>query len=63
MLNVKHSLYLSPTMAISRLSSAQGGYNPPSRVWPLIELEFREENERIGLHERKPMVPNFEVSG
>ena len=28
-----------------------------------IELEFREKNERVGLHNRKPMVPNFKVSG
>ena len=36
---------------------------PPQRVWPLIELELRGINERVGLHERKPMVPNFNVSG
>ena len=32
---------------------------PPPRVWPLIELELRGKNERVGLYERKPMVPNF----
>ena len=36
---------------------------PPPRVWPLIELELCEKNGRVGLYERKPMVPNFRVSG
>ena len=36
----------------------------PPRVWPLIKLEFREKkNERVGLHERKPVVSNLKVSG
>ena len=36
----------------------------PPRVWPLIELELREKkNERVGLYKRKPVVPNFKVSG
>ena len=35
---------------------------PPKRVWPLIELELRDKNGRVGLHERKRMVPNFKVS-
>ena len=39
-----------------------GGYDPP-RVWPPIELELPGKNERIGLHERKPMVPKCKVSG
>ena len=40
-----------------------GGDTTPPRVWPLIELELRGKNERVGLYERKPMVPNFNVSG
>ena len=39
-----------------------GGIRPPPRVWPLIELELRGKNERVGLYERKPMIPNFNVS-
>ena len=31
----------------------------PPRVCPLIELELRDKNERVGLDERKPMVTNF----
>ena len=47
----------------SFLGTGGGGCYDPPRVWPLIELELRETNERAGLHERKPMVPNFKVTG
>ena len=40
-----------------------GGVIRPPRVWPLIELELRGKNDRVGLPERKPMVPNINVSG
>ena len=40
----------------------EGVIRPP-RVWPLIELELCDKDERVGLHERKRMVPNFKVSG
>ena len=46
----------------SFLGTGGGGIRPP-RVWPLIELELRGKNERVGLYERKTMVPNFKVSG
>ena len=38
----------------------EGWYDPP-RVWPLIELELRDKNERAGRGERKPMIPEFKV--
>ena len=46
-------------------TGGEGVIRPPPRVWPLIELELRGKNERVGLYEseRKPMVPNFNVSG
>ena len=37
------------------------GTTLPPRVWSLIELELRGKNERVRLHERKPMVPNSKV--
>ena len=60
--------------AVQRLTLAGTGYfasflgtggadTTPPCVWPLIELELREKNERVVLHERKTMVPNFKVSG
>ena len=38
-----------------------GGLRPP-RVWPLIGLELRDKNERVGRDERKPMIddPQFD---
>ena len=36
--------------------------SPPLAVWLLMELEIRKK-ERVALHERKPMVPNFRVLG
>ena len=47
------------------LGTGMGGgmIRPPPRVWPLIKLELRGKNERVGIHERKPMVPNFNVLG
>ena len=41
----------------------EGGGDTTPRVWPLIELELRDQNERVGLYERKPMMPNFKASG
>ena len=60
-------LTLAGTGYFARPFSAQGGgavIRPPPRVWPLIELKLRGKNERVGLYEeRKPMVPDFNVSG
>ena len=45
-------------------STAQGGVDAtPPRVWPLIELEPRDKNERVGRHETKRLVPFFKVLG
>ena len=37
--------------------------DPPLAVSPLIELELRGKNERVGRDERKSMIPNFKVLG
>ena len=38
-----------------------GAVEAPSAVMPLIELEFRGENERVALDDRKPLTPYFRV--
>ena len=57
-------LTLAGTIHFAILHGTGGGLvvtTPPPRVWPLIELELRGKNERVRLHERKPMIPNFKV--
>ena len=34
----------------------------PLAVWPLIELELRGKNERVGRYEKR-LIPKFKVSG
>ena len=43
-----------PTDGRSRVSTT---------VWSLIEIETRNKNERVARHERKPMIPDFNVLG
>ena len=40
----------------------EGSVGPPSRSAP-DGFRASQKNERISLNERKPMVPNFKVSG
>ena len=54
-------LTLAGTSHFAILHGTGGGLVRPPCVWPLIELELRGKNERVRLHERKPMVPNFKV--
>ena len=44
-------------------SNVWGGPSDPPAVRPLTDLELRGKKEHIALNERKPMVPNFKVSG
>ena len=61
-LEKKKCLTLAGTSHFAILHGIGGGLvRPPPRVWPLIELELRGKNERVRLHERKPMVPNFKA--
>ena len=46
---------------VSFVGTRGEGVTRPLRVWSLIELELRDNNERVGLYERKPMMPNFKV--
>ena len=39
-----------------------GGADPPL-VWPLIELEFHDKDERVVRDQRKPVMPEFKGFG
>ena len=57
-----YTLTLAGTSHFAILHGTGGGVGTtPPRVWPLIELELRRKNERVRLHERKSMVPNFKL--
>ena len=60
----RRTLTLAGTGHFAILDGAgQVGTTPPPRVWPLIELELRGKNERVGRDESKPMIPSFKVFG
>ena len=48
--------------SVERVGGGGGSVGPPA-VRPLMDLEHRGKNERVALNERKPMVPDFKVSG
>ena len=52
-------LTLAGTGHFAILAGTGGGWYEPPRIWPLIELEFRNKNERVGHDERKPIIPRF----
>ena len=47
---------------LSTVTMGRGLVRPPL-VCPLIELEFRDKNERVGRDEKKTMIPDFKGSG
>ena len=48
--------------SVERIGEGEGPSDPPA-VRPPMELELRrKKNERVALNEKKPMVPNFQVS-
>ena len=57
-------LTLAGTGHFAILDGTRGGgwYDPPA-VRPLIELARRDKDDHVGRDERKPMIPDFKVSG
>ena len=56
-------LTLAGTGLLAILAGTGGGGTTPPRVSPLIELELRDKNQRIGRDERKPKIPKFKGFG
>ena len=40
-----------------------GGWCDPLAVWPLVELEIRGKDKRVGRYETQRLIPKFKVSG
>ena len=58
----RYSLTLAGTGLLAILAGT-GGRGTPPRVSPLIELELRNTNQRVGRDERKPKIPKFKDFG
>ena len=56
-------LILAGTRHFAILACRGGGLVRPPRVWPLINLELRDKNERVGRDKRKPTISGFNGFG
>ena len=61
--NVFPHLTLAGPIVFLHTPRPRGGGATPLAVWPLIKLELRGKNERVGRYEMQRLIHKFKVSG